>query len=284
MLLLALMAFDLQGHRGARGLQPENTLAGFRRAVELGVTTLELDVGLTSDGVLVVHHDTAVQPHLARLGGERIEAERSLVEMTFAEVRALDVGRLDPVSAYGARWPEQVAVDGEPIPALGEVLALDDHVRFNIETKLDPTRPGATASPRAFVDALLAAVQEAGVADRVTVQSFDWRTLQLLDGRLATACLTSARTVQAGSPWTGGLDPADFGSLPKLVAAAGCGTWSPHHEQVSSQAVSEAHALGLLVVPWTVNDVETAATLVDWGVDGLITDYPDRIRGPVARP
>ncbi|MCP4804521.1 MAG: glycerophosphodiester phosphodiesterase [Proteobacteria bacterium] len=277
MLLLALMAFDLQGHRGARGLRPENTLAGFRHALELGVTTLELDVGLTSDGVLVVSHDPQLGELARDRDGARLAAPVSIHGLSFAELRSYDVGRLDPTTEYAKRWPEQVAVDGERVPALAEVFALSDTARFNVETKLDPTSPHETASPQAFVEALREAVAQAGVAERVTVQSFDWRTLAPLCGELATACLTAEDTTAPGSPWTGGLDPADFATLPELVASFGCGTWSPHHRQLTPQLVASAHELGLLVVPWTVNDVERAAELRGWGVDGLIADYPDRV-------
>ena len=278
MILLALMAFDLQGHRGARGLAPENTLAGFRRALELGVDTLELDVGLTSDGVLVVAHDPEIPGDLARRGGAWLDEPVSVFDSTFAELRQLDVGRLRPGTAYTERWPEQQAVDGERIPALAEVFALSPTVRFNVEAKVDPTRPEATASPEAFANALVAASDEAGAGDRVTVQSFDWRVVAAIDGRLPTACLTMDKTIDP--VWLAGLDPTGFETVPDLVAAMGCGTWSPHHRQVSAESVARAHELGLRVVPWTVNTPERAAELIAMGVDGLITDYPDRVVSP----
>ena len=281
---LVLMGFDLQGHRGARGLHPENTLTGFRAALELGVTTLELDLGLTKDGVLVVHHDTHLSPATARgADGTWIAEERAISSLTLAEVHGYDVGRLNPDHAYAARWPEQLGVDGERIPALAEVLDLDGSVAFNIETKLDATHPDHTRPPEDFVTALKAALADDAVRARVTVQSFDWRTLVLLKGWVRTACLTDADTVVPQSPWTAGFDPAAYASLPALVAAVGCEIWSPNHAQLSEVVIAEAHALGLKVVPWTVNDPARGDELVAWGVDGLITDYPDRVRGPVPR-
>ena len=279
-----LMAFDLQGHRGARGLHPENTLTGFRAALELGVTTLELDLGLTKDGVLVVHHDTHLSPATARgPDGAWIAEEIPVASLTLAELHRYDVGRLNPAHAYTARWPEQVGSDGVRIPALAEVFELDGEVAFNIETKLDPTHPDHTRPPEDFVAALQAALADDALRARVTVQSFDWRTLVALKGWVQTACLTDADTVEPGSAWTAGFDPATYESLPALVEAVGCEIWSPNHAQLSEAVIADAHARGLRVVPWTVNDPARGDELVAWGVDGLITDYPDRVRGPLPR-
>jgi glycerophosphoryl diester phosphodiesterase len=137
-------------------------------------------------------------------------------------------------------------------------------------------------------------VRRAGLATRTTVQSFDWRTLlvvQRLAPEIETVCLTSPSSLRdegAGaarrpSPWLGGLDPADHaGSVPRLAKAAGCGTWSPRFQDLGAGQVVEAHGLGLKVVPWTVNEAEAMARLIDMQVDGLITDYPDRAREVMA--
>ncbi|HEY8265948.1 MAG TPA: glycerophosphodiester phosphodiesterase family protein, partial [Steroidobacteraceae bacterium] len=137
--------FDLQGHRGARGLRPENTLAAFRHALELGVATLELDCGVTRDGVVVVSHDSALNPDITRgADGKFLEgAGAPLVTLTYEQLQAFDVGRLRPGSDYAARFPDQQAVDGERIPRLKDLFALVEKrgnrtVRLNIETKIDP--------------------------------------------------------------------------------------------------------------------------------------------------
>lgn len=270
-LMTTAMAFEVQGHRGARGLAPENTIPGFQRALDIGVDRLELDVGLTADGVLVVHHDTHLSPDIARLDGEWISNPLALNTLRWQDLNAYDVGRLRATSAYATRFPEAQGADGVRIPSLAEVVALG--VPLNVEAKTDPSRPDATASPEAFASALLALEMD---RSKVVVQSFDWRLFAHLDGAFETACLTEASTVVAGSVWTGGLDPAEHSDLPSLVAAAGCSIWSPDHEQLSAGAVAKAHELGLKVIPWTVNDPERGAVLVEWGVDGLITDYPDR--------
>ncbi len=179
--------FDLQGHRGARGLRPENTLAAFRHALEIGVATLELDCGVTRDGVVVVSHDSALNPDITRgADGKFLDgAGAPLVTLTYEQLQAFDVGRLRPGSDYAARFPEQQAVDGERIPRLKDLFALVEKsgnrtVRLNIETKIDPLQPALTVEPKAMVEAIVAVIREAGMASRVTIQSFDWRTLALV--------------------------------------------------------------------------------------------------------
>jgi glycerophosphoryl diester phosphodiesterase len=289
--------FDLQGHRGARGLRPENTLAGFAYALGLGVTTLELDCGVTKDGVVVVSHDRLLNPdHTRDATGKFLETPGpAVVDLTYEELRQYDVGRIKPGSEYAAAFPEQQPVDGERIPHLADVFALVEQsgnrdVRFNIETKIDPARPEQTVSPLAFARALADAIRAAGMSARVTVQSFDWRTLRLLKElapEIALAALTDQQpdedTIEVGkpgaSPWLGELDVDDHGgSVPKLVAALGAKTWSPHARDLMPGLIVEAHALGLAVVPWTVNEPADMERAIAAGVDGLITDYPDRLR------
>lgn len=294
-LLFALLAgaagaFDLQGHRGARGLEPENTLPAFARALDLGVSTLELDVGITADGVAVVSHDPALNPDITRDASGRWLAGRGprLRTLSFAQLQAYDVGRIDPDVPYARTFAQQQPRDGTRIPSLAQVLALakarDPAVRFNIETKLFPDQPEATVSVEAMTDAVLDAVADADVADRVTIQSFDWRSLQRVQQRaphIATAYLTS-RNVKDPA-WTAGLRLEDHGSVPRMVKAAGGAVWAPSARTLSEALVREAQALGLRVVPWTVNEPADMERLVDWGVDGLITDYPDRLRAVLQR-
>ena len=295
--LAAKAHFDLQGHRGARGLAPENTLAGFTRALAVGVTTLELDTGVTKDGVVVVSHDRVLNPdHTRDAAGNFLAVPGpAIADLTHAELGAYDVGRIRPGSRLAAAFPEQVPVDGERIPRLADVFALVERsgnraVRFNIETKIDPAHPEQTVSPLAFARALEAVIRESGMTSRVTVQSFDWRTLRLLGALapdIALVALTDQQegedTIEAGkpgpSPWLGELDVDDHGgSVPKLVQALGAKTWSPHARDLTPALVIEAHSLGLAVVPWTVNEPADMERAVALGIDGLITDYPDRLR------
>ncbi|WP_421995549.1 glycerophosphodiester phosphodiesterase [Reyranella sp.] len=293
---LAVQAFDLQGHRGTRGLAPENTLAGFRAAEALGVTTLETDLAVTRDDVLVISHDPVLNPDLVRLDGQWIAPPGPPIRsLGLAELERYDVGRVNPASKYARQFPEQKPADGERFPTLERFFATArPDVRFNIEIKTDPTRPALTIDPERFAALAVDAIRKAGAAPRSTLQSFDWRGLvaaRRLAPEIPTGCLsiessgmdTVGRGREGGSPWLAGLDlAAHGGSLPRLAQAAGCAVWSPFWRNVTGETVKEAHALGLRVVPWTVNSPTEMARLIDLGVDGLITDYPDRAKPVLA--
>lgn len=291
LLPLAAAAFDLQGHRGARGLAPENTLHAFERALAIGVSTLELDIGVTADGVVVVSHDPALSPAFVRdAGGKWLPARGPLLkDLSLRELQQYDVGRIDPANPYARTFATQQPVDGARIPTLAQVFDLvrargARHVRFNIETKLSPQQPQDTVSAEAMTDALLQVVRDAGMRERVSIQSFDWRTLQRVQQRepgIPTVYL-SIQTANTDNTkdgtWTAGLRLADHGSVPRMVKAAGGKVWAPNQGALTQALVREAQALGLQVIPWTVNNPADMDRIVGWGVDGLITDYPDRLR------
>ncbi len=251
--------------------------------------------------MLVVGHDPRLSGNLARApDGRFVDGNGpAIFSLTLAELQGYDVGRLRPGSVYAARFPGQIGADGVRMPRLHDVVALAERagnrrVRFNVELKIDLRDPEATAPPAAFADVLVAFVRERGLGSRVTVQSFDWRSLlrvREVAPEIERSCLTSEQpgedTVQAGmpgpKPWLGGLDPHAFGgSVPRLVAAAQCQVWSSDFHDLSAERVREAHALGLKVLPWTVNEPAEMERLMDLGVDGIITDYPDRLRAVMA--
>jgi glycerophosphoryl diester phosphodiesterase len=289
------MAFDLEAHRGGRALMPENTLPAFANALSMGVDTLELDVGVTADGEVVVSHERGLNPDLARgANGAYVAAPGTpFVKLRFADVRTYDVGQIRPDSAYAKQFPDQRAVPGTRIPTLKELFALvrksgNERVRFNIETKIDPDHPDESLEPRAFVAKLLGVIRDEKFADRVMIQSFDWRTLLLVQQQAPTIP-TVYLTLQRGSAptialdkatsWTAGYSPADHGgSLPRTIKAAGGGVWSPYFGDVTATLVTEAHTLGLRVVVWTVNKPDDIARMIEFGVDGIISDRPDLLR------
>jgi len=287
-------ALDIQGHRGARGLAPENTLPGFAKALEIGVTTLELDAAITRDGVVVVSHDSALNPDITRGpdGQWLAQAGPPIWTLPYAALQRYDVGRLNPANPYARRWPEQRAADGTPIPRLADVFELvrksgNATVRFNIETKISPLKPAETTGPEDFARRLIAAVRAAGMERRTTVQSFDWRTLAIVQKEapeIPTVYLSSMAGSAANihtdtdSPWTAGIRYRDHGSVPRMVKAAGGSAWSPNFSDLTREAVREAQSLGLKVVPWTVNEPADMRRLIEWGVDGVISDRPDRLR------
>ena len=289
--------FDSQAHRGGRGLAPENTLTAFSKALDIGVSTLELDVGVTKDGVMVISHDRYLNADITRDAQGKFLVERgpTITSLTFAELQRYDVGRQKPGSNYASSFPQQQGTDNERVPALASLFELAakrgaTDVRFNIETKISPDAASETRAPEPFVRALIAEIRKAGLANRATIQSFDWRTLLIAQREapeIVTVHLTNQQgandTVQIGrpgaSPWLAGFDVDDYaGSVPKLVKAAGGTVWSPNYKDVTEALVREAQALGLKIVPWTANDEADLVRLLDWKVDGLITDYPDRLR------
>jgi glycerophosphoryl diester phosphodiesterase len=276
---------------------PENTLAGFARALTLGVTTLEMDIGISRDGHLIISHDSRLNPALTRgRDGKWLVAPGPAINsLSLEQLTGYDVGRLDPNSRYAQRFPRQRAVDGERIPTLAQVLLLppatgNSQVRLNLETKLSPLEPQLTPPPEEFARKLVDQVRAAGATGRVTVQSFDWRTLrhvQTLAPEIDTAYLTAQQrwldNIQSkrpgASPWTAGMDVDDFGgSIPRMIARAGGAIWSPYFRELDRAQLQEAKALGLRVVVWTVNEAPEMRQLMVLGVDGIITDYPDRLR------
>ncbi|MGY4101040.1 glycerophosphodiester phosphodiesterase family protein [Nocardia sp. R16R-3T] len=311
-------AFDVQAHRGGAGLVVENTLAAFANALELGVSTLELDVQITADGFAVVTHDRDPSPEKcidtapAFPGDPKfpyVTGTQLIRNLTLAQVRTIDCG-----SKRLAAFPDQRAVPGERIPKLSEVFDLvrayrADDVMLNVEAKVEAAAPEQTAPREQFVQVVAAEVRRAHFENRVTIQSFDWGALMRMRQvapELPIVALTNGQQfLQAGepgaSPWLGGIDIDDFpGTLPeKYVAAAasfGANVLSPVHGSpqdgtvedpgytpfTTAELVRAAHERGMTVVPWTVDDPATMAAQIDLGVDGLITNRPDLLRTVLA--
>ena len=281
--------FQLQGHRGARGLLPENTLEGFAGAFAHGVDCIELDIAITADGVPVVVHDPVLHPDLVRgrdgrwLAGPPVRVR----DLTRRDLHRYDVGRLRPGSAYASRFAGQRPRDGARIPALADVLALAGPagVVVDIELKSLADRPELTVSPMAMADAVLRCVAAQPGGRPVVLRSFDWRGLRHVRRGmpdLTLAYLTSRSSVAAAALWWDGVTPAAFGgSVPHAVAAEAGGRpaiWAPEHSSLVRDDLIAAQALGLSVMPWTVNEPADMARLLGWGVNGLCTDYPDRAR------
>ena len=290
------LAFDLQGHRGARGLAPENTLPAFAAALSLGVTTLELDTAITRDGAVVISHDPTLNPDITRDASGNWLQQRgpAISSLTLAELQRYDVGRIRPGSEYARRSPGQKPVDGTRIPSLADLFALvrksgNEQIRFNIETKISPLEPGETPDPEAFARTLVAVIGQERMTARVTIQSFDWRTLQVVQ-RIAPEIPTVYLSAQqrfldniaadksADSPWTAGLQYRQHGSVPKMIKAAGGKIWSPYYGDLDEGKLKEARDLGLAVIVWTVNEPARIGKMLDWGVDGIISDRPDLVR------
>jgi glycerophosphoryl diester phosphodiesterase len=259
----------------------------------MGVRTLELDIVVTRDEELVISHDPALNPDITRDARGSFLATRGpdIYSLSWDELQTYDVGRIRPGSRYALAFPDQVGRDGLRIPRLRDLfervksLGRSD-VRYAIETKITPHAPHQTPDPDRFVDLLLAQIDQAGVRDRVQILSFDWRTLMALRRRapeLARVFLTAQlpsldnlqlRSEQA-SPWAAGLRYRDHHSVPRLLVAAGATHWSSFWRELEPASVREAQALGLQVLAWTVNDRDVMHRMLDWGVNGIVTDRPE---------
>lgn len=269
--------FDLQGHRGARGLAPENTIPAFRRALELGVTTLEMDVVIAGDGTVVVSHEPWMNRVICRTpDGGRIGRgqgrQHNLYQMSYQEVAAYDCGSLQHPD-----FPEQRPQPASK-PRLRDVVTFaerytEDHDRppvfYNIEIKSRPAWDGQFhPPPEQFAERVLAVADEEEVEDRTTIQSFDPRALEAVRhaGAAVRTALLISRMEDEGV--AANLDALSF--VPDI--------YSPDHRLVDANLVDKVHERGMILVPWTVNDPAAMRRLVELGVDGLITDYPDRGR------
>lgn len=267
--------FELQGHRGARGLFPENTLEGFTASLAFGLDSIELDVAVTADGVAVVVHDPVLNPSLTRGtdGAWLSAAGPAIHSLTLSQVQAYDVGRARPGSDVARAHPDQAPHDGARIPTLAAVFAAlqESGVRIDVELKTDPDRPDLTVSPEEMADIVVACAAGAGALSRLAVRSFDWRGLRHMQRRHPAVALA----------WLTGNGQGP--ETPSRVAAeaarsSGIATWAPQHAILEAAQLRDAQARGLRVVPWTVNAPDDMARLIAWGVDGLCTDRPDLAR------
>ena len=280
-------SFDVQAHAGGRGETTGQSLPAFAKSLEIGVNTLEFDINITKDEQPLVWHDPKIEPDECSDTGPAFAGDpqypyvgRLVRDLTLMQIHTLDCGK--PNSAF----PSAEVVRGNMIATLPEVFALTDayraDVRYNIETKVQANHPDVTASPQEFVDVILAAVRSAGKADRVEIQSFDWRTLPIVrqaEPSIPLVALWNAQTWVPGSPWLAGVNPAVVGDPMIGAMMVGANILSPEYTLVAGKPfVDHAHSLGLKVIPWTINDPEVMRRQIADGVDGIITDYPPLLR------
>lgn len=281
----------IYGHRGARGVLPENTLESFRHVRDTGVQGLEIDVQNAAGRVPVVVHDPLVPMQFAREpdGSWLPGSGPKIHDLSLVQLQAYDVGRLNPAHPYGARYPRQQPLDGARIPSLDAVLDWAQNetgLILNIEVKSYATRADLGDPPEILVEDLLSVINRYAVAKQVLISSFDWRVLSALRERspdMARGYLTyeqadDNQTINENSPWMAGLSLADFGgSLPRLIAAQDAQCWCAYFGDLTEARLREAQDLGLAVNVWTVNEPSDVARMLAMGVDGIITDYPEHV-------
>ena len=301
--------FDLQAHRGGIGMTTEESLQGFAKAMRLGVSTLELDTQITKDEKVVVNHDRQINPQKCRDTSPVTPGDpmypyvgKYIKDLTLAEIKTMDCGYQQLPG-----FPQQEVIKGFRMVELKDVLNLvksyhAHQVKLNIETKVEAGAPEQTAPQALFVRRVFEEIHASGIEDQVTIQSFAWGALNDMH-RLAPkwplVALTNFDFLQVGqpgaSPWLGGVDSDNYGGdFVKTAAAAipGLTALSPNYgfpqdgkvgdagfRFYPDQAmVSAAHARGLKVIPWTCDDPATVEALMDMGVDGIITNYPNHVR------
>ena len=304
-------------HRGGTGLWPENTLEAFDHAIDLGVDGIELDVHLSGDDVLVVHHDETLKPAIARdhRGQWLTPPTPRIKDLTFKALQTYDVGRLKPNSRYGNRFPEQTAIDGALIPSLDAAMDLlkaraPESFRLYVELKTAVLEPEAGADPHKLAQAAVHCVQSHGFEAQTTFISFEWGALQTVKKCLPTAerrfttfpfswidpnhetaardkpGSTTARLralSREGGSWAGGIDwrtqPGDsFGAkILYSIDTAGGEGWFAYFRDVTAEMMALANDLGLKVFAWTVDRPEDMHRLADLKVEAILTDRPDRL-------
>ncbi len=284
---VAPQGFDVQAHAGGRGAATGESLRAFARSLELGVSTLEFDINITGDEQPLAWHDPTIRPDRCDDTGPAFPGDpqypyvgKAIRDLTVAQIRTMNCGKPTP------EFPRAEVVTGNKIATLPEVFELTDSyradVRYNIETKVQADQPDLSASPQEFVDVILAAVRSAGKTDRVEIQSFDWRTLLLVrqaEPSIPLVALWNEHTWAPGSPWLAGIDPGVVGDPMVGATMVGATILSPDYTLVSGRPfVDRAHARGLQVIPWTVDDAGAMRQQIVDGVDGIITNYPALLR------
>lgn len=294
------------GHRGATGLFPEQSLAGFSKALELGVDGLEMDVAVTADREVVAYHDEQLNPDITRDSeGTWINAKTSKVsELTLEQLKRYDIGRVKPGSDYAKRLPDQTPVDGSRIPTLEEIVNLDRKFNQNpayfIEIKNHAVAPFSNIPNEEFVETIVSEIDRLGISRAARIHSFNWKlvhefrrcapylqfayltsqteTFNTVTGRINSKQYSESMNPNPAGDWTDGMLLSDYaGSVPKMVKAAGGTDWHANFESLSKDRIDEAHSLGLRVYAWTVNEFGDYERLINAGIDGIITDYPDRL-------
>ncbi|MCF6776286.1 glycerophosphodiester phosphodiesterase [Thiotrichales bacterium 19X7-9] len=292
---------EIYAHRGGRGLAPENTIPAYGSALRQGIDYVDMDVGITKDGVVVVTHDLELNPNITRKDGKFIKKPIPIYHLTFKQLQAYDIGKLKPNTDYAKYFPMQYQMNNVTIPSLKEVIqyvksVAGSDVGFQIEIKTDPKEPEKTVTPSEFANKLYQVLKDEEIINRSEIQAFDFRCLlelQKIDKNVKTAYLTDhTNNPKDGNKkeriiWTAGYDVKDYdNSFPKMIKALGGSAWEPYEMDLTKNEFDQAHKLGLKVVVWgwpeeegTEFNYSRLIELIDWGVDGIITDRPDKLRG-----
>ncbi|KAJ9305553.1 hypothetical protein DTO217A2_4952 [Paecilomyces variotii] len=284
---------EIQAHRGGTGMRTENSLWAFAYAMEVGIDVLEMDVVFTKDGIPVVWHDHEITAEKCR--GDHVGA--FVANLTLEEIKTMSC------DLQLSEHPQAQVYKDTRIPTLEEVLDLiecyeNKNVAINIETKLDPLKPNETFPVEKYVDDIVPLLERRGFASRTTLQSFDWRTLIGIKKKFPHMVIVALVEpegiipIDGGYPWLGGIDLADFqGDWIAAAASIGAEIVGPAHGDpwtasvntpgyvpwINKEVIKRAHEFNMRIFPWTVDDEDTIEKMLEHGVDGIITNYPERV-------
>ncbi len=300
---------DIYAHRGFRAIAPENTLPAYAAALKIGVDVVDMDVNMSKDGVLVVTHDFTLNPQITQnQDGTWITKSPAIKNLTLKQIEQYQVGNIKPGSHFQQMYPDHIGMNNIHIPTLEHAIHFikanaDRPVRFQIEIKTDPTQTGVSTSPQVMAKALAMIIKQNHIQNQVEIQAFEWQALvdiqQLIPG-IKTGYLTEPEydpnnkkaedNIGNGFIWTTPLLASNFNyDYPKMVKKLGGTFWEPYEQNVTQQQIQHAHDLGIKVVAWgwteqegTDFNYQKVNQLIDWNIDGIITDRPDILRGVLA--
>ena len=280
----------IYGHRGARGVLPENTLESFKYLFENNIRAYETDILISKDNIPVITHDFKLDPSYTKdVNGNWIEDENiKIIDLTYEEILKYDVGTLNKLSRYGRKFINQKSLDNQKIPKLSDLLKLSsdndfDDLLINLEIKSTPIEEGLTPSPEEMVKIVIDEVGLSNLSDKIIYSSFDWRVLREIkerDPKIPRAHLTSGAKgkIYDKSPWLDFTPLHSEVELPKLIKALGGSAWQPNYKDVNKEIIEISRNEGLPVNVWTVNKEQDMLRMIDYGVDGIMTDYPLKLK------
>ena len=281
----------IYGHRGARGNLPENTLRSFKFLFDNDISAYETDILISKDLVPIIFHNFRLNPNITKTkDGEWIIDDIKIFDLTFEELTKFDIGAVNKRSKYGKRFLEQKNLSNQKIPKLSELLELtsknlSDNLVINLEIKSTPIEKNLTPNPDEMVKLIMDDVNKFELNDKIIYSSFDWRILNEIKEtypKISRAYLTSEKKgkIYDKSPWLNfmPLYDSDVNELPRLIKTLGGKAWHPKHIHINKEVVRISHEVGLPVNVWTVNEEFEMLRMIDYGVDGIITDYPLRLK------
>ena len=286
----------IYGHRGARGEIAENSIEGFKHTFALGIKAIEFDVVISKDKIPVLYHYFNLMPYLVKdeSGNWLKNSELKVFDKSYEELSKYNIGGLDPESKHGKRFKEQKLLKNAKIPKLSELLELasrkeNKDVFLNLEVKSTPFKIGLTPIPSDTVSLILKDIDTHKLEDRIIISSFDWRILyelkkqnpRILRGfiTLQQDLSTTKKNIYENSPWMAknySLDQLFL--IPNIIKSLEGHVWSAFYRDVTKQNVELAHKHGLATCVWTVNREQDIIRMIEYGVDGIITDYPKKVQ------